>query len=204
MDRNWLNTSYISRKMGGTVSQPSGTALHSGPCKYLTAQDTHFSPTPFKYNRTLSSLGSLKSLQSLSSTLDHHWPSLCGGRNPKSNGVTPEAQLQLRVKLCLEDKLNENNIDLLNSYATSYTWVKLVGNLHMLSAELKIERKLRQTYQTKYWVPRHPWNPHFITLLYCFCLLLQLSNDLSCFNSSSQIYYTVLWYDKILLNFTGK
>ena len=42
-------------------------------------------------------------VRKVSSTFDHHYPSLCGGRNTKSNGVTPEAQLQLRVKLGLGD-----------------------------------------------------------------------------------------------------
>ena len=40
-----------------------------------------------------------------SSTLDHHLPSLCGGRNTKSNWVTLEAQLQRRVKFSLGDNL---------------------------------------------------------------------------------------------------
>ena len=50
----------------------------------------------------------------VSSTLDHY-PSLCGGRNTKSNGVTMEAQLKLIVNLCLGDKLNDGIIDCLDS-----------------------------------------------------------------------------------------
>ena len=34
-----------------------------------------------------------------------------GCRNTKSDGVTPEGQLQLRVKFWLEDELNEGIID---------------------------------------------------------------------------------------------
>ena len=37
--------------------------------------------------------------------------SLCGCRNTKSNGVPPKAPLQLRVNLCLLDKLNEGILD---------------------------------------------------------------------------------------------
>ena len=40
-------------------------------------------------------------------TLDHHLSSLCGDRNSKSNGVTLQAQRQLRVKFYLGDKLAE-------------------------------------------------------------------------------------------------
>ena len=47
----------------------------------------------------------------VSSTLDPHWPSLCGDSNTKSNGVTAEAQLQLIIKLCLGNKLNEGVLD---------------------------------------------------------------------------------------------
>ena len=35
------------------------TALHQGLSKYLTAQDTHVSPTPNEHNKTLSRLGNL-------------------------------------------------------------------------------------------------------------------------------------------------
>ena len=42
---------------------------------------------------------------------------MCVGRNTKSNGVTPEAQLQLRVKVCLGDELKEGIIDQLYSCA---------------------------------------------------------------------------------------
>ena len=45
---------------------PIITALHRGLSKYLTAQDTYFSPISSKHNRTMSSHGSLLSLQSWS------------------------------------------------------------------------------------------------------------------------------------------
>ena len=57
-------------------------------------------------------------VRKVSRKLDHLWPSLCGVRNNKCNGVTLEAQLQLRVKLCLGDKLNEGIIDYLDSCGT--------------------------------------------------------------------------------------
>ena len=40
------------------------TALHQGLSKCLTAQDTHFSPTPTKHSRTLSSYGNPLAFQS--------------------------------------------------------------------------------------------------------------------------------------------
>ena len=55
----------------------------------------------------MSSLGR----QKVSNTLNHHQPLLCGIKNTKSYGVTPEAQLQLRVELCLGDELTEGIID---------------------------------------------------------------------------------------------
>ena len=39
--------------------------------------------------------------------MDHHKHSICQVRNTKKDGVTLEAQLQLKVKFHLEDKLNE-------------------------------------------------------------------------------------------------
>ena len=42
------------------------TAVHQGLSKYLTAQDTHISPTSTNHSRTLSSHGNLLSLQSQS------------------------------------------------------------------------------------------------------------------------------------------
>ena len=56
-----------------------------------------------------------RDVRKVSSTLDHHKPSLCGGRNTKSNGVTPEPQQQLKVQLCLGDELNEGITDYLDS-----------------------------------------------------------------------------------------
>ena len=44
-------------------------------------------------------------VRKLSTTLDQHYPSLCRDRN------TLKAQLQLRVKLCVGDKLTEWIID---------------------------------------------------------------------------------------------
>ena len=46
-------------------------------------------------------------IRKVSSTLEYDQPSLCEGRNTKGNGVTPEAQLQLRVRFCQGDKLTE-------------------------------------------------------------------------------------------------
>ena len=55
---------------GGSVTVAVGvsdmwqvTALHRGLSKYLTAQDTHITPTIIKQNRTLARLGNLLSLQ---------------------------------------------------------------------------------------------------------------------------------------------
>ena len=42
------------------------SAVHQGLSKYLTAQDTHISPTSTNHRRTLSSHGNLLSLQSQS------------------------------------------------------------------------------------------------------------------------------------------
>ena len=49
-------------------------------------------------------------VRKVSRTFDNHYPSLCGGRNNRSNGIHLEAQLQLREKLCLGDDLNEGII----------------------------------------------------------------------------------------------
>ena len=46
-----------------------GTALRGGLSKYLTAHDTHLSPTTSKHTRTSSSHGGLLSLQYLSTIL---------------------------------------------------------------------------------------------------------------------------------------
>ena len=54
-------------------------------------------------------------VRKMSGTLNDHYPPLCGVWNTKSNGVTLDAELQLRVKLCLEDKLTEGIIDQLDS-----------------------------------------------------------------------------------------
>ena len=48
-----------------------GTAVHQGLSKYLTAQDTHISPTSTNHSRTLSSYGNLLSLQSQSTIQEH-------------------------------------------------------------------------------------------------------------------------------------
>ena len=45
----------------------------------------------------------------------HHQHSICGVRNTNTNGVTPEAQRQLRVKFYLGEKLIEGIKDLLYS-----------------------------------------------------------------------------------------
>ena len=47
------------------------TAVHQGLSKYLTAQDTHISPTSTNHIRTLSSHGSLLSLQSQSTKQEY-------------------------------------------------------------------------------------------------------------------------------------
>ena len=44
------------------VFPSDGTALHQGLSKYLTAQDTHITPTLTKHNRTPATLGKLLSL----------------------------------------------------------------------------------------------------------------------------------------------
>ena len=53
----------------------------------------------------------LQDVRKVFGTLVYHYPQLCGVRNAKSNGVMLEAQLQLRIKLCLGDKLTEGIID---------------------------------------------------------------------------------------------
>ena len=53
-----------------------GTAVHQGLSKYLTAQDTHISPTSSNHSRPLSSHGNLLSLQS-QSTIQEYKPFLC-------------------------------------------------------------------------------------------------------------------------------
>ena len=47
------------------------TAVHQGLSKYLTAQDTHISPTSTHHSKTLSSHGNLLSLQSQSKIQEH-------------------------------------------------------------------------------------------------------------------------------------
>ena len=46
--------------------QQTHTAVHQGLSKYLTAQDTHVSPTSTNHSRTLSSHGNLLSFESQS------------------------------------------------------------------------------------------------------------------------------------------
>ena len=53
-------------------------------------------------------------------TLDHHYPSLCEDRNTKSDGVTLESKLQLRVKFYLGDDLTEGIIDYLDSCGVEF------------------------------------------------------------------------------------
>ena len=75
----WANKySYISLKshfrassLTNFVPQGSDTALHKGLFKYLISQDTRFCQTPYKHNRTISSLGILLSFQYGSTIKDY-------------------------------------------------------------------------------------------------------------------------------------
>ena len=102
------------------IQLPS-TALHQGLSKYLAAKDTHNTQTPTKHKKTQTILGNLLSFQSRSNfhfflslnqtehqsgfchliilRFHHHGSSLALTMLIKEHdGVTPDAQLQLRLK----------------------------------------------------------------------------------------------------------
>ena len=66
-----LNETHRLEEVPMKILQAQVTAVHQGLSKYLTAQDTHISPTSTNHSRTLSSNGNLLSLQSQSTIQEY-------------------------------------------------------------------------------------------------------------------------------------
>ena len=80
-----------------------------------------------------------KDLRNVPITMDHHYPQLCGDRNTKSNGVTLEAPLHLRVKFQLGDKIAEKIIDQLESceFNLKYVPKHAPQNVHLSDVQFQ-------------------------------------------------------------------